>query len=80
MADNAHNEDYQRGSQEISEQASTYAVFMSLSKWGSLAVASVLLFLTVSFMYGGSLIAGIGAGVFLAVAGYFLLKSKPAAH
>ena len=85
MADNhsadVHNhDDYQRGSQEISEQVATYALFQNLAKWGSLLTAAVLLFLTLSFMYGGSIITGLIAGVALFVVGWFFLRSKPSAH
>lgn len=80
MADNHHADDYVRGSQEISEQVATYALFQNLAKWGSLLTACVLLFLTLSFMYGGSLFTGIGAAVVLFVIGWFFLRSKPAAH
>jgi hypothetical protein len=80
MADNLHADDYQRGTQEISEQRSTYALFMGMAKWGALAVACAVLFLTVSFMYGGSLVAGFIAAIVVAVVGVFVLKSEPAAH
>ena len=79
MADDAHH-DYARGSQEISEQTSTYAAFMGMAKWGSLAVAVLLVFLTVAFMYGGNLLSGLISAVVLLVVGYFALKSKPASH
>ena len=73
---------YVRGSQEISEQASTFEAFMGMAKWGSLAISACLLFLTLWFQPGGSFITGlISAGV-LVVGGYFFLKSgkKPAGH
>lgn len=80
MADNHGADDYQRGSQEISEQVATYALFQGMAKWGSLATAAVLLFLTLSFMYGGSIITGLIAGVALFAVGWFFLRSKPSAH
>ena len=72
---------YVRGGMQINEQAATFKLFMDLAKWGSLAVACLLLFLTLWFHPGGSFGAAfIGAAV-LAVAGFFALKSKPgAAH
>jgi hypothetical protein len=81
MADPHHSPDasdaYVRGSQEIGEQSKTYDVFMSLSKWGSLVIAALVLFLILWFQPNGSFIAGaIGAGV-LVIAGWFMLKSKP---
>ncbi|GAA0201618.1 putative membrane protein [Brevundimonas nasdae] len=73
--------DYQRGSMQITEQASTFDLFIVLAKWGSLSIAVLILALTLWFHPGGSFGAAfIGAAV-LAVAGFFALKSKPgAAH
>ena len=81
MADPHHAEShdaYVRGSQEISEQTSTFAMFMGLAKWGSLVVAALLLMLTLWFQPGGSLFTGLIAAVIMLVAGWFFLKSKPA--
>ena len=80
MADHHNSDDYVRGSQEISEQVSTYALFQNLAKWGSLLTAAVLLFLTLAFMHGGSIITGLIAGIGLFVVGWFFLRAKPAAH
>jgi hypothetical protein len=41
--------DYHRGEMDIQEQTSTYAFVMALTKWGSLAVASAVLFLVLWF-------------------------------
>ena len=53
---NSHdsNDAYVRGSQEISEQESTFDAFVGLSKWGSLIIAASLLFLTIWFQPGGA--------------------------
>lgn len=79
MADPHHadaHDDYVRGSQEISEQAATFSLFMGLAKWGSLLTGVVVLFLVLWFQPGGSFIAGaIAAGVLLAV-GVLALRSK----
>lgn len=77
MAADNHDSDYQRGTMEISEQTSTYNLFMGLTKWGSLATAAILLFLTLWFAVGaGFLAAFIGAAV-LMVAGIFFLRNSP---
>lgn len=80
MADPHHAQDYQHGSQEISEQVSTFSLFMGLSKWGSLATAVLILFLTVWFMPNGSFVAAFIASAVVSAAGWFALKSKPQAH
>ena len=81
MADPHHadsHDAYVRGSQEISEQTSTFTLFMGLAKWGSLVVAALLLLLTLWFQPGGSLFTGLIAAVVMLVAGWFFLKSKSA--
>lgn len=81
-APNAHADHdaaaYQHGKMEITEQAATYSLFMSLTKWGALAVACAVLFLVVWFQPGGSFVAAVICSVVLAVVGFFALKSKPA--
>jgi CHASE2 domain-containing sensor protein len=74
-------EAYIRGTMTVEEQTETWALFMTLAKWGSLAVASILLFLVLWFQPGGSLFVGLMGGVGLAVAGWFFLKGgKPVSH
>ncbi|HEV7229306.1 aa3-type cytochrome c oxidase subunit IV [Brevundimonas sp.] len=69
---------YQRGSQEISEQVSTFHLVMGLTKWGSLAIAAVLLLLTIWFMPNGNLFGGLIAAGALVAIGVFALRDKPA--
>ena len=79
MADPHHadaHDDYVRGSMEISEQQSTFALFINLAKWGSLLIAAVLVFLTLWFQPGGSFMAGLITAVVLTVAGAWYLGSK----
>lgn len=76
MADPHHASDsYVRGSQEISEQESTFGAFLGLTKWGSLVIAVLLVFLTLWFQPGGSLMTAFITAVVLSVGGFFLLKS-----
>ena len=76
------HDDYVRGSQEISEQASTFEAFVGLAKWGSLVLSAVLLFLTLCFQPGGGLIPAAISTVVLLAVGFFVLKpgKKPQAH
>ena len=81
MADPHHSDaqahdDYVRGSQEISEQAATYSLFMGLAKWSSLAIAVAIVFLLLWFQPGGSFIAGAIAAFVLLVVGVFALRKK----
>ncbi|GAA0626944.1 aa3-type cytochrome c oxidase subunit IV [Brevundimonas kwangchunensis] len=79
MADNHAHDDYVRGSMEISEQKSTFDLFMGMSKYGSLAIAASLAFLTIWFMPKGSFFGGLIVFVVMMAAGIFFLR-KPKAH
>lgn len=83
MADPHHadaHDDYVRGSQEISEQTSTFSLFMGLAKWGSLLTAATLAFLVLWFQPGGSFIGGAITAVVMLIAGGWFLRSKKPAH
>jgi hypothetical protein len=69
--------DYHRGEMEIHEQASTYHAFLAVSKWGSLALAAVLVGLVVAFATKAGIITGIITAVVISVIGYFALRAKP---
>ena len=71
---------YVHGTMTVEEQSSTYSMFMNLAKWGSLAIAAVLLFLVLWFQPGGSFFVGVIGGGVLAVAGFLFLKSGKASH
>ncbi len=72
---------YVHGTMSTEEQTATWALVQDMFKWGSLAIAAILLFLVIWFQPGGSFIGGLIAGVVLAVAGWLFLKGgKPAAH
>jgi len=76
-ADNADHA-YVHGAMEISEQVSTWHLFMFMAKWGSLLTAALLVLLTVWFAVGAGFIAGAISGVAVFVLGFFALRSKPA--
>jgi hypothetical protein len=75
MAGNGH--DYHRGEMDIHEQAATYAGFGLFTKWGSLALAVLLLTITMWFCTDAGFFAGAISGVVLAVLGVVILKEKP---
>lgn len=60
----------------ISEQAWTWALFLGLTKWVSLATAVVILFLTVWFGVGAGFFPAFIVSVVVSVVGFFMLKSK----
>lgn len=75
MAEPAH--DYHRGEMEIGAQAATFHGFVGLIKWGSLAIAATVLFLSIWLCaHAGFWRAAIFTGILIA-AGVALLKEKP---
>ncbi|MFC3067769.1 aa3-type cytochrome c oxidase subunit IV [Phenylobacterium soli] len=71
--------DYHRGDMDIAEQVSTFELFNALTKWGSLFVGALLLFLTLWFCTpAGFLGAAIATAVVVGL-GVFLLRDKPEA-
>jgi len=76
MSDAVH--DYNSGDMDISEQLATFSLFGKMVKWGSLAVAAVLVMLVLWFCVQAGFIAGLVAGVALTAVGVVFLRSKPA--
>lgn len=79
MADPHASGDYQRGTQEISEQVSTFHLVMMLTKWGSLGTVAVVLFTTL-ILSTGNFFTAFASAVALIVLGVFLLREKKKAH
>lgn len=77
---NVDAEAYQRGTMSITEQGATWTLFMNLAKWGSLTIASILLFLVLWFQPGGSFFVGLIAGVVVFAAGVVFLRSGAKGH
>ena len=73
--------DYHRGEMDIQEQVSTFNLVMGMTKWGSLILASFLLFIVIWFCTPAGFLSGLVSGVVLLALGIVLLRSKPeAAH
>jgi len=68
---------YHRGEQDISEQAATYRLFGTMSKWGSLAIAAGVFALVLWFCVGLSFLSGLIPAVILVAAGVYFLREKP---
>ena len=73
--------DYHRGEMDIQEQVSTFNLVMGMTKWGSLVLASFLLFIVIWFCTPAGFVSGFVSGVVLLALGIVMLRSKPeAAH
>ena len=73
----SEDSDYIRGEMQVAEQISTYEMFVSLAKWGSLLIAAIVLFFTM-WLYPRGNFMGAGVATFvLLAAGIFLLRKKP---
>jgi uncharacterized membrane protein len=70
--------DYHPGEQIITEQVATYDLFGSLTKWGSLIIAVLVLVLTLWFCLSVGFFGGAIPGVVLLGLGILFLRSKPA--
>jgi len=78
MANNVS--DYHRGEMDIHEQATTYERVMAMTKWGSLIIGSLVLFLTLWFCTGAGFLGALITLVVVATLGAFLLGEKREAH
>jgi hypothetical protein len=73
--------EYNPGDMDIQEQAATFEAFGKMVKWGSLAIAALLVMLVLWFCVPMGFFAGLFAAVVLTAAGIFFLREKPdAAH
>ncbi|CAN5432400.1 hypothetical protein BH09PSE1_BH09PSE1_22240 [soil metagenome] len=68
-------EAYQRGTMTIEEQSSTWKLVQAMFSWGSLSIASILLFLVLWFRPGGNFFGGFIAAVVVFAAGVVFLRS-----
>lgn len=75
--DHDSHSDYVHGAMDIHEHRSTYSLFMGMTKWGSLVLAVLLVFLVVLTCTQAGLIASGISAVVVAAVGFFMLKTKP---
>ena len=71
--------DYHRGEMDIHEQTSTYHLVMGLTKWGSLALAAFLMFITLWFCTDTGFVGAAITGVVITVLGVIVLREKKSA-
>ncbi|HEX5264678.1 MAG TPA: aa3-type cytochrome c oxidase subunit IV [Phenylobacterium sp.] len=68
--------DYHRGDMDIHEQQATFHLVMGITKWGSLIIASALLFLTLWFCTPAGFLSAFISGAVVLVLGILLLRSR----
>jgi hypothetical protein len=69
--------EYNAGDQDIDEQVATFNAFGKMIKWGSLAIAALLVMLVIWFCVPMGFFAGLFAAVVLTVVGVVFLREKP---
>jgi hypothetical protein len=65
-----------RGDMDIREQRSTWDFFMGLTKWGSLVIAVLVLFLTLWFCTGAGFGGALITALIVAVLGGWVLRKR----
>ncbi len=76
MAEHGSDHDYHRGQMDIREQVATFHLFNNLTKWGSLHIAALLVFITLWFCTSAGFLGGLVAAVVVMVLGILLLREK----
>jgi hypothetical protein len=75
-----HETAHTRGQMDIAEQTATYEMFGLMTKWGSLAIAALLLFIVVWFAVGAGFFTAAVSTVVLLAVGVAMLREKPQAE
>jgi hypothetical protein len=75
MSDAVH--EYHTGDMDIREQVATFNAFGKMVKWGSLAIAALLLALVLWFCVGAGFFGGLVPAIVLVAVGVFFLRAKP---
>ena len=71
--------EYHRGDMDISEQRSTYHLVMGMTKWGSLAIAALILWATLQFCTKTGFLGALVSAIVLIVIGVLLLRERKSA-
>jgi hypothetical protein len=71
--------EYHRGDQDIHEQQATFRLVMGITKWGSLIIASGVLFLVLWFCTGTGFMGAAFTGLVVLALGVTFLRSPPQA-
>ena len=72
-----HATDESHGQMDITEQSASFDLFVRFTKWGSLAVAVIVLWATLMFCTTTGFIGSVVAAVILLALGVYLLRENP---
>ena len=72
-----HATDHTHGQMDIAEQSASFDLFIKFTKWGSLAVAVMVLWATLMFCTSTGFVGAVVAAVILLALGVYLLREKP---
>ena len=75
----SHHGEYHHGDMDVSEHVASFKLFNAMTKWGSLAVACLILMFTLAFCTSAGFGAGFISAAILLALGITFLRSKPAA-
>ena len=70
-----HVSDYTPGQMDIHQQQASFDVFVKMTKWGSLAVAVIVLFASLMFCTTAGFLGAVVPALILAALGVALLRS-----
>lgn len=73
-----HASDHTRGEMDINQQQTSFDIFVRMTKWGSLAVAVLVLFATLNFCTDAGFFGAAFPAAILAILGVIFLREKPA--
>jgi hypothetical protein len=74
MAANTSGDDHKKGEMDINEHKSSFDLFVTFTKWGSLFVAVVVSFLVLLLSVKAGILAAFVVAGLLAVGGFYMLK------
>jgi hypothetical protein len=67
---------HHHGAMDISEQAATFSLVMGMTKWGSLFVGALVLFLVLWFCTGAGFGGALVTAAIVVALGVFFLRSR----
>ncbi len=74
-----HATDHAHGQMNITEQSASFDLFVRFTKWGSLAVAVMVLWAVLMFCTSTGFVGAVVAALALLAVGVWLLREKPQA-